>query len=543
VNLVRGTLAVAVADFLERVRRHRTLVTTAVLVLAAHFFLPPIGARYITLQLDDFRGAYGSAYVGTLCAILCGAFLSLAGFYLVKDAVDRDRTSRVGEILASTPLSRFAYVLGKWISNVTLLAGMLVVVAVAAGVLQLVRAEDTRLDPVALAIPFAVIALPVMAVTAAIAVLFEATPGLRGGSGNVVYFFLWTGLLSGTASLVEGPEPAPGADFVGFSVALPSLYEAQARAYPQSPARRDHFSAGVNFKSDATWKPRTFAWHGVPLDAAILGRRLLWASSSFALLAVSALLFDRFRGSGETSRRRRARDRLPAGRDTGAGAAETPAAPAPTATHLTPLSERALRPTFAPLVAQEFALLLKGTSRWWWIPVLGLTLAALLAPLPAVLEWILLALWIWPLLHWSSLGGREQRHATLELVLSAPRPVLRPVLAAWLAGVALALLVAAGVLVRLVLTGSWGHLGGLLAGACFVPAFALALGTWTGSGKMFEILYLLLWYLATNRVPALDYTGGTRDALERGLPLVWAALAAVMIGAAIAGRSRRAARG
>jgi hypothetical protein len=121
--------------------------------------------------------------------------------------------------------------------------------------------------------------------------------------------------------------------------------------------------------------------------------------------------------------------------------------------------------------------------------------------------------------------------------------VLRPVLAAWVAGVALALLVACGVIVRLAIAGQIGHLGGVLAGACFIPAFALALGTWTGSGKLFEVLYLLLWYLATNRVPALDYVGGTAGALARGLPLVWAALAVLLIGVALAGRARLLRRG
>jgi hypothetical protein len=171
--------------------------------------------------------------------------------------------------------------------------------------------------------------------------------------------------------------------------------------------------------------------------------------------------------------------------------------------------------------------------------VAGLTIASLLAPPVFAREWAVLLLWIWPLLMWSALGARDQRHGALELTLAAPRPVLRPVLAAWLAGVALALLVAAGPIVRLLLTGSLGHLAGLLAGACFIPALALALGTWSGSGKLFEVLYLLLWYVAVNRVPALDYTGGTREAL----PLVWATLAAVLFAIALAGRARLLARG
>jgi hypothetical protein len=545
VSQLRGALAVAAADFLDRVRRHRTLVTTAAMVYAAHIFLPPIGARHITLQLDDFRPLYGSAYVGMLCAILCSSFLTLAGFYVVKDAVDRDRTTRVGEILASTPLSRIAYVTGKWLSNVTLLGGMLVVVLISAGVLQVLRAEDPRLDLAALVAPFVWIAFPALAVTASAAVFFEVTPGLRGGLGNVVYPFLWAGLLQVSGPLVAERFPPPGSDFAGFTTALPSLYAAQARAYPDEPARRDRFSAGINFKQDATWQPRTFAWEGLRWDVGLAGRRAGWMASALALLGVSARVFDRFQRGDEPARRRRRRRGSRAEAPSAEAAVPIAATTAITATtpravHLTALPAGALLPKFAPLAVQEFVLLLKGTSRWWWVPLLGLTVAALLLPLPAVLEWILPMLWIWPLLHWSSLGAREQRHATIELMLSAPRPVLRPVMAAWTAGAALAIVLAFAVMVRVVLAGAWPQLAGLVAGACFIPAFALALGTWTGSGKLFEVLYMLLWYMATNRVPGLDYTGGS--AATGSPPLVWAALAAGMLALALVGRARLARR-
>ncbi len=548
-SLLRGALAVATADFLERVRRHRTLVTTAAMVGAANVFLPRFDSRYITMQIDNFRPAYSSAYVGLLCAILCGVFLSFAGFYLVKDAVDRDRATRVGEILASTPLTRLAYVTGKWLSNMALLTGMIAVVAIAAGGLQLLRGEDMRLDLWALVAPFLWIALPPMAVTASVAVFFEVVPWLRGGFGNVVFFIVWITMLQTSGSLSDGRYPPPGADFVGFSAAMPSIYQAQARAYPQEPARLENFSAGLNFHEDANWRPRTFEWPGVEWSVEILSRRFAWLAGAFGLLGVSSLIFDRFQRQDEPKRPRRRRKSPSSEPEIRGAPASAPlevslvdAAPAAAVgapagiTHLSALPANARRPTLAPLIVQEFVLLMKGTSRWWWVPILGLTVGACFAPLPVVLEWLLPILWIWPMLHWSSLGGREQRHGTVELTMSAPRPVLRPVLASWMAGVALAILVAVAVLVRVLIAGAWGHLAGIVAGACFIPAFAIALGAWTGSGKLFEVLYMLLWYLAINRVAVLDYTGGSAEAVARGLPLLWAGLAASFLALALGGR-------
>ncbi len=72
----------------------------------------------------------------------------------------------------------------KFLSNFLVLASMLGVLAVTALCLQLVRGEDRGVDPVALFQPFLVMALPLLALTAAAALLFETVPVLRGGLGQ-----------------------------------------------------------------------------------------------------------------------------------------------------------------------------------------------------------------------------------------------------------------------------------------------------------------------------------------------------------------------
>jgi hypothetical protein len=52
---------------------------------------------------------------------------------------------------------------------------------------------------------------------------------------------------------------------------------------------------------------------------------------------------------------------------------------------------------------------------------------------------------------------------------------------------------------RLLIGGDWPGFSGWLAGALFVPTFALALGVWSGSSKLFEALYTLWWYVLNVR--------------------------------------------
>src|SRR5262249_37846292 len=117
-------------------------------------------------------------------------------FYVVKNAVERDRATGVGQILAGTPLSKLAYAFGKFSSNFAVLSSMVVVLALSAVIMQFVAAEDPRVDLWALLSPFLLIALPAMAVTASLALCFEMVPLLRGGLGNIAWFFVWTFALS-----------------------------------------------------------------------------------------------------------------------------------------------------------------------------------------------------------------------------------------------------------------------------------------------------------------------------------------------------------
>ncbi len=173
------------ADFLERVRRYSFLVTLA----AALYLAYAVAAEKVWIVVGNgYRGVYNSAWIGMLMTMCCSTFLSLVGFYIVKNSVQRDVDTRVGQILAATPMRKDFYTFAKTLSNFAVLACMVVVLMLAALVMQLVRAEAHSFSLWKLWSPFIFLALPTMLLTASVAVLFETLPGLRGGVGNVVIF-------------------------------------------------------------------------------------------------------------------------------------------------------------------------------------------------------------------------------------------------------------------------------------------------------------------------------------------------------------------
>lgn len=518
----RVLLRVARADFLERVRRHAFLVTLAFTIYAAFLFVPPNHSVYATLRFGEYRGVYNSAWVGSLVAMLSATFLTLAGFYLVKNAVERDRRSGVGAVLAGTPLPSALYLTAKAISNLAVLGAMIVALIVASGVMQMMRAESTRLDPVALITPFLVITLPAMALVAALAVLFEVVPFLRGGFGNVIYFFFWIFSLSLTATLGRQGLQDP----TGIGTVLGQMRDALVAIHPDVDPERS--SMGFNFKAKGVWDLRTFVWDGLRLTPGLVVARAAWLGVAFALPVFAAVFFDRFDAGVKARPPRRSRTR-PAAVAVAAPATQAAASLAPIETLAGPGAANRL----GALAVAELRLALQGVTRWWWIVTAGLIVAAIFVP-GTGLRFVLPFALIWPLLLWSPLGTREAQHGTEGMLFSTPRPLGRLLTAQWLAGAAVAALSASGALLRYAIHGEWALLAGMLLGVAFIPSLALACGTWTGNSRLFEIFYLLLWYAGPlERVPVVDFSGGT------GITPVTPIAIASLLALAWAGRWRR----
>jgi hypothetical protein len=132
---LRTVVHIGHADLRERVRRYSFLIVLASAVFAGYPFAPPVDADYRVLQVGTQRGIYDSAWVGLMFGLIAALHLPLIGFYLVKNAVGRDRQTGVGEIIATTPTSKGVYVLGKWLSNLAVLVLILTVMSAMAVVM------------------------------------------------------------------------------------------------------------------------------------------------------------------------------------------------------------------------------------------------------------------------------------------------------------------------------------------------------------------------------------------------------------------------
>jgi hypothetical protein len=519
------------ADFLERVRRYSFLVTLAFAIYLAY-------AAYsgtIVVRLGEYRGIYNSAWLGTVVGLVGSMFLSLVGFYIVKNSIQRDRDTRVGSVLAATPMTKAFYTLAKTASNFVVLASMVAVMAAAALVMQVLRAEDPHIHFWALLSPLACVALPAMAFTAALAVFFETLPVLRSGVGNVIYFFVWTALLVAPGSQAvdkKKDEPVPAmayvADFSGIATTFGQMQAAVRRIDPL-------YGNGASLSiGDAQGPPpKRFIWTGLDWTPALILGRILWSASAIVLALVASLFFHRFDPAREWGRKKTNEPAVAAPEPEMRPERMEPAAAVP---HLTPLA-RTFGSRFPQLVMSELRLMLKGLRWWWYAGAIGLLVGQIVSPDPNVRSGFLIGAWIWPVLLWSQMGCREARHATGALLFSSERSLSRQLPALWTAGVLLALLTGVGTGIRLALAADWHSLAAWLAGALFIPSLALALGIWSGSSKAFEAIYTVWWYVGpAHQTPGLDFIGTTPASSS---PSAYALAAVVLVAVSYWGRRTR----
>jgi len=499
VKNLRLLIKIACADFLERSRRYSFLVTIGIMILIGYVVIPPLESGALTVDLGNIRGVYNTAWIGGVVALLSSMLLSLPGFYLVKNAVSRDRETRVGQIIATTPLTKPVYTLAKMFSNFVYLTFIIAVVMIASGVMQFVRGEVLTFHIFDLILPFLLVTLPMMALVSAVAVFFEVIPFFRGGFGNIFYFVLFLVAivvsLSGVGFNEQGMIVNPVNDMFGASLVGASMSSCAHQAFP---AHQLNFGVGYTITNAPI---QTFIWQGVHWTlTAVLGR-LLWAAIALGLALVSALVFDRFDPAQNKIRKDR-RQGLIKRLWSKVQMVELPqfkifSAIRPGLLNLSP---------FWRLIAAETGLLLRGLHWWWYVVAVVLAAAAAVNEDLITNQGLLLAAWLWPVLVWSKLGVMANLNHTQKLIFSSPYPLKRQLSATWISGVLVSVLTGVGVGVYFVFNSDWQHLLGWLVAVVFIPSLALCLGTWSKSSKPFEALYVVWWYLGpVSQVPGFDF--------------------------------------
>jgi hypothetical protein len=390
--------------------------------------------------------------------------------------------------------------------------------------------------------PIWLVGLPIVALVGAIAVFFETTPILRGSLGNVVYFFGWIGLLMLSAGrLFTNLEDAKARnDVFGLSRPLTNLrHTMQMNGLDPTTGTTDLVVPTRNHPVD------TFEWAGMDWTHKLVLERLIWLGIAPLIAVTAALPFNRFdpaqsRLPRAARRRRHTKTQLDVTLDSRTHSALR-ALPdlflgLQRVINKLWLSTIGHLPPFWRVVFAELQLNLKGRAWWWVVGILGINIACIASPPTVTYQFLIPLLWLWLLPLWSALGSREYRHQTLHLIWSTPHPLHRQLFASWTASTLATLLLTSGAVFSFLRHGDAERIFGMLAGILFVTALGLMLGVWSHTSRLFEIIYLVLWYGSYANIAAADFTGTHYPASAWTVPMIYSGLSLLLMGLTAAGR-------
>ncbi len=514
-HALRALLAQVATETRSRLRSTGTIFTMLLLFAVAFTYVPPPGAHRVSIMWHsgghNYTGTYTASFIGAVVAMLTGMLLPLVGFYLVTGSVRRDLERRVWPIIAATRTSASSYLVGKWLAGFAYLLVLGALALLPAGFLFL-RYGSGPFAPGQLLLPWLLIVPPAMAFTAALALLFDVTPGLRGRGGYVLAFFAWAILMLVVPGQLAGIDEKPRNErLVGYDPAGAVLFDRLIARSATTPV--EAVSVGLIF-TDMKLERVPFA--PLRISSEMVRTRLVSAAWTLAPLLAALAIFRLTAGRGARPPRQR-RQRL---------ARATPSPPWQPAAART-FHAHGGRPGLARAIVAEALLVWQSASWIKWLLLLAAA-SALVVPGDGVIGPVaVFLLLLAPVI--GEAAAREELAGTGATVFAQPG-VPRSAVAWKLAAIGLFVLaLGAPLLLRSSLRGGACGLGMLLA-LLFVAGAATGLGWLSRGGKLFLGLFTALWYLAIQHDSPLDFTGAfsTRPDLAR-----CAAFAAIGIGTAV----------
>ncbi len=468
---MNAVLAIAKALVQERSRRGNSWVLLVLMAVSGYFFIPS------TWQFFGARGIYTSGYVGAAIAMRSTFLLAILGFFLVRGSIEEDRRRRIGEILASTPLRRLSYLLGKMLGSIAYLCLPMLVVFLMAAVMQGLYGE-APLRPLELLWPFLLFTVPAVVYVSGLALLFEIVPILRYWPGDVLFILF---LLS----------PDVNNELPGFSLHLAAL------------------SSYLNTHPDAfidTALGKAFVWPGIPYSLDMILPRLKWVALGTGLLLVSSLLFDRFAEISSI------RFRLPGQFRTRRKKSITPVHDTLFSTLPTASAEFTTRiKSLWNMVIAEVIIVLKNRP-WYLVVCVVLLGASLVISEESLRRYLLPVALLFTIGIAADIGCREHLHGISELVFSAPRIWAWYPIWKWCASFVLISLSMIGPIITMLFRKQFASGLALIVGISFISALAVSSSIWTKEYRLYVVVYVLLWWTMVSGIDKngpvwLDYAG------------------------------------
>jgi hypothetical protein len=327
-----------------------------------------------------------------------------------------------------------------------------------------------------------------------LAVVAEVFLGKRSILQFIIYFFM-CGAVMAAINAPKNDSPTAAFDPFGLSLITASIKDHINSIYHEHVQQ---VSFGFIFSPHKSFK--TFEWNGINWTGIFILSRVAWIIFSVTLVYISSFFFHRFDFNQSISKKKKALTHTPQ-----PGIIEVK----PAAINTGPLPPVVADYGIIPFIKTEFLLLIRKGSKWFWLVSLGVLIAMIFVPLDLAHLYLLPIIWFLQVTRWSELVTKEKTNRLHYFTYSSYKPVLRMLPAQILAGSLLAVALALPVIIRHLIDLNIYAVINILSGAVLIVLLAVCLGIISGGKKLFEIVFFMLTYAITQKIPVVDYLGAT----------------------------------
>ena len=480
------------ADYTQKSRSFSFLAMIALCLFGAFWFVPRAGDGILimALQPDVFIQGGHPSWIPMTSALGLAFFLPLIGFFYLRDAIQFDEKMGVEQLVSSSAIGNLRYLTGKFLSGALLLYTFAIAVIIGSFFMTIWQYPRQFLSARAFLSPymFSLISLPLCA---AITTFFGSIRFLRGGIGSVVYVM---GLLTLMAVGFELENPGVLIRSLDFG-AMGNVIEVMSRtAYQQTGYTIDSFMMVGDVGDLLTQPTQHVLFDNLSYTTTDFAVLLIWLLATVVLVMLSAPLYSITK-------------KLPA-KSRGASKKLQTAI----------LHEQGLKPVYHSVtptknqmwlrgIVAEIKLMLKGQRlTWYLVSVVGVALSLFLE-IGIAQTMVLPLLMLWFVNVFSRLGNHERKHNMLQIIATIPGGKIKQITYSWIAGLVITSTLALPVVLRLIIS---GHLIGafaVLAGVVFLPSFAMFLGEFSRTNRLYEMLFIVITYFIINGLSFAMYMG------------------------------------
>lgn len=483
---MKSFLSIIKLDYLQRTRNYNFLITLCASLAIAYTFVPEPNANYSTIRISDYVGFYNSAWFGYVTAIMTSIFLSLIGFYLINSGIKNDVDTKVGQLIAASPIKNFSYLFAKFLSNFLLLFTIVCVIFLMSIILFFLYNDGYDFQLLQFVKPYGIITIPSIVFIAALGVVFEVVLPKYTVLQNVLFFFLFCVLL------VHQPKTELdfSLDAFGSKIVMHQIEE-KVRTITNTDKTT---SMSIGYVLGNTKKPKKFEFTGIDFSSTFILSRFLWVILGVLLVVFASLFFHRFlirkKINFTLKHKKEIESKLINDLD------------------LSELVTTKVNYSILPLVKTEFLLIFRKGKKWlWFVNIAGMILLAFL-PLEQAHQLVLPILWFLQVHRISDIATKEDAFNINLFVNSSYKPIQRIFASKIVASLLLFLIISSPLILRYGIDFQFIKVGFVVVGFTLLLFLSIILGQITRGKKLFEVLFFMVTYANINSIPFFDYFGG-----------------------------------